>query len=64
MTISKKQADDFAIHILSNAIRTYCIDNYIEFNEFQLEQKVPYIFTDEEFLQYEREMIELWLLKQ
>lgn len=61
MIISKEQADAFAMYILSNDIISFCIDNYKEFNEFQLEGKEPYIFTEEELLQYERELMELWI---
>lgn len=61
MIISKEQADAFAMYILSNDIISFCIDNYEAFNKFQLDGKEPYIFTDEELLQYERELMELWI---
>lgn len=61
MIISKEQADTFAMYILNNDIISFCIDNYKEFNKFQLDGQEAYIFTDEELLQYERELMELWI---
>lgn len=61
MTISKEQANDLATYLLNNDIRGFCIDNYIEFNKFQLNGNEPCIFTEEEYAKYEMEMIEQWL---
>lgn len=61
MIISKEQADTFAMYILSNDIISFCIDNYEDFNKFQLDGQEPYIFTEEELWKYEREMMELWI---
>lgn len=56
MTINKNEADLFATYILNNDIRDFCINKYVEFNKFQLNNQEPYIFTEEDFLQYEREL--------
>lgn len=58
MLITQEQSEMFAHYILNNDIRKYCIDNYQEFNEFQLNGNEPIIFTEEEYFNYQRmEMI-------
>lgn len=60
MIISNEQINVFASYLKDKDIIKFCIDNYIEFNNFQLNGKKAYIFSEEENLAYEREMTEQW----
>lgn len=64
MIISQEQANRFIPYILNSNIISYCIDNYKEFNQFQLDGQEPYIFTEKELNEFDKEMILLWLLEQ
>lgn len=64
MILSDDQIRQIGVSILPTDIRTYCIDNYKEFNEFQLDGQEPYIFTEIELNEFDKEMILLWLSEQ
>ncbi|MDD3187796.1 MAG: hypothetical protein PHD02_04975 [Bacilli bacterium] len=54
MLITQEQSEMFAYYILKDDIIKYCIDNYQEFNKFQLDGNEPIIFTKKEYLDYQR----------